>query len=137
MSFGITVNEVQRSLNGANDFTSQIIPYDMYMPYPANTLPAVPPLQPQILGGFGDVPNDFEAGYDLQYTPVREGWYYGSQLGGALGHMNNYSAQDTEQLKRLVKFQRRQTFLQMISAMSVATVALITAYKFIKGRDHL
>jgi len=27
--------------------------------------------------GLSDVPNDFEAAVDLQYTPVRQGWYYG------------------------------------------------------------
>lgn len=28
----------------------------------------------------GDVPNDFEASVDLQYTPVRQGWYVGREL---------------------------------------------------------
>jgi hypothetical protein len=137
---GITVNEAQRSLNGA-DYEHEIVPYGMYMPYPRNTLPAVPPIKPQILGGcFGDVPNDFEASVDLQYTPVREGWYYGSQLGcsGGCGGGGGYSRHDrssTEELHRLNKIERTQTFLQTISAASIAIVATLTVIKYLTGRD--
>lgn len=34
------------------------------------------------LTGLGDIPNDFEAYTDLQYYPVRQGWYYGYPIDG-------------------------------------------------------
>jgi hypothetical protein len=137
---GLVVNEAQRSLNGI-DYEHEIVPYGMYMPYPKNTLPAVPPIKPHILWGcFVDIPNDFEAGGDLQYTPVREAWYYGSQLGcsGGCSRGSSYGRFDqssADELHRLNKIERTQTFLQTISAASIAIVATLTVIKYFTGRD--
>lgn len=97
--------------------------------------------------GLGDVPNDFEAAIDLQYTPVREGWFYGvpvqgfpkvdrdndpevlvgnaaiAALGDSTAAMVAHGHGDAMSLRRLVRAQRTQTVLQVVSTLSIATLA--------------
>ena len=113
---GIYVNEMQRSINGLGHGPSGIIPYGRWSAYHP--------------GGLGDVPNDFEASRDLQYIPVRQGWYYGYPIDGrgypdvrrGLGE-NDRSA---IALQQLTKYERTQTVLQAISTFSIATIAVLT-----------
>lgn len=94
--------------------------------------------------GLGDAPDDFEAAIDLQYTPVRQGWIYGEPVQG-FPHVSNgavevYSgtnaynalsgpaaaiaaASDEKSFKHLVRAQRIQTALQVISTLSIASLA--------------
>lgn len=96
----------------------------------------------------GDVPNDFEAAADLQYTPVRESWYYGTPVTGKmfndpgagtrryLGHKfakGNIQAFEMLELQRLVALQRRQTMLQTIATASVAVIASLALIKAFRG----
>jgi hypothetical protein len=97
--------------------------------------------------GLGDVPNDAEAAIDLQYTPVREGWFYGVPVQGfpnsqrdsdptvlvgnaALAALGDPTAAlvaqsngDALSMRRLVRAQRAQTALQVVSTLSIATLA--------------
>lgn len=101
-SFGIAVNEIQRSL--------------------------------------GDVPNDAEAAYDLQYTPVRQSWYVGYPVtGGGYQSRNNCNlgadatSQSTAEmaLAQLAKHQRFQAALQVIGTVSILAVATVAVAKAI------
>lgn len=105
-SFGIAVNEIQRSL--------------------------------------GDVPNDAEAAYDMQYTPVRQGWYVGypvtgggyqsrnscSNLGADAAATSSQSTAETA-LAQLAKHQRFQAAMQVIGTMSILAVASVAVAKAI------
>lgn len=97
------------------------------------------------INGLGDVPNDFEAGVDLCYTPVRQGWYYGVPVrteGRGLGQGSGttaaaaaaVSANDQAALKGLVRLQRMQTFLQVMATLSITTLATLAVVQGIKDR---
>ena len=131
------VNEIQRSINGAlgnapGGRSSTIIPYGRWMPF-----------QPGAIArsrGFGDVPNDFEASVDLQYIPVRQGWYYGQPIDGrgypdaGLPRKNLGDVTSEEALKQLAKSERLQTILQVVSTLSIATVATLAVIKAVRAR---
>jgi hypothetical protein len=129
---GIAVNEMQRSINGlghAPAGNNTIIPYGRWQPFDPGAIT-------RGYAGLGDVPNDFEASVDLQYIPVRQGWYYGNPVNGgsyptmqparsALGD----AATDAESLK----LERTQTILQVISTISIAAVATLAVIGAIRG----
>jgi hypothetical protein len=112
---GITVNEIQRSLVG-----------------------------------LGDIPNDFEAAKSLCYTPVRQGWFYGipykcPQTGAApippkdvmgLGHIG-LGDTDLGQLPEVsTGRQNFFLFLQVLSTVSVATLAFVAFTQFRTGHGR-
>lgn len=107
------------------------------------------------LNGLGDVPNDFEAGPNMCYTPVWQSWYYGVPVNpelqrrplplrpprpvpllvpppGQLGGNGDYVAQravngDTEAQKAVEELTRIQKRLLGFQIMaSVAVTALAT-----------
>jgi hypothetical protein len=94
--------------------------------------------------GFGDVPNDFEASVDLQYIPVRQGWYYGNPVdGGSYPKMQSMpsrggfgDATAEEAVKSLAKSERLQTILQVISTLSVAAVATLAVIRAVRRNGH-
>lgn len=125
------VNEMQRTINGLGSLT----PYGHWQPYK----PAA------IARGFGDVPNDFEASVDLQYIPVRQGWYYGTPVDGrgypdakqGLGRVRANGLGDASSeaaLRQLAKTERLQTILQVISTASIATMATLAIIRAIRAR---
>jgi len=136
----MVVNEMQRTINGLGQAPGgrpgQIIPYGTWMPY-----------QPGAIArsrGFGDVPNDFEASVDLQYIPMRQGWYYGQPVNGGgypdanlplrngLGrHMGDATSEQA--LQQLAKTERLQTILQVVSTLSIATVATLAVIKAVRS----
>lgn len=92
--------------------------------------------------GLGDVPNDFEAASDLQYTPVRQGWYYGFPINGGRYPRefgDTATPSSTQDLTQVAKYQRASTILQAIATLSIATIASITVARVIhvkrRGRD--
>jgi hypothetical protein len=137
---GIPSNEMQRSINGfghhyphvqaGGTYDSRTTPYGYWRPYHPN----------DARGQFGDVPNDFEASVDLQYIPVRQGWYYGRPVDGrgypdvrgGLGADAPATAE--EALKQLAKTERLQAILQVISTLSIATVATLALVRAIRSR---
>jgi hypothetical protein len=88
--------------------------------------------------GLGDVPNDFEASVDLQYIPVRQGWYYGHPVDGSgypdarggLGQGVTVTTDDV--IAQLAKSERTQTIFQVISTISIATLATLAVIRAIK-----
>ncbi len=90
----------------------------------------------------GDVPNDFEASVDLQYIPVRQGWYYGKPVDGrgypdvrsGLGQAAAaaVASGNDETLKQLAKAEKIQTILQVISTLSIATIASLAIGRAIR-----
>jgi len=98
------------------------------------------------LSGLGDVPNDFEAGVDLCYTPVRQGWYYGCPITGVgretgLGQDAATAAAiaattpgGQEALKSVVRAQRMQVTLQVFSTLAVATLAGLGVWQALRAR---
>lgn len=126
---GIYVNEMQRNVNGLGHSgaggyyrtTANVIPYGHFRPY-----------SPKDARGFGDIPNDFEASVDLQYIPVRQGWYYGQPIDGR-GYPDGGlgEATTTTDLEKVAKLQRTQTILQAVSTISIATIATITIVRTI------
>jgi hypothetical protein len=118
---GIAVNEMQRSINGA------------------------------VLGGpsrhvrrrrsLGDVPNDFEAAIDLQYTPVRQGWYYGyPSTGGGYesvprcpnGLGDDTTTQELTAIQLLARAQKAQAIMQIVSTASIAILATLAIMRAVK-----
>lgn len=136
------VNEMQRSINGLGQAPggrpSTIIPYGHWQPYRPSA----------IARGLGDVPNDFEASVDLQYIPVRQAWYYGTPVDGrgypdaglprsGLGAVRRRALGDAASeaaLKQLAKTERLQTVLQVVSTLSIATMATLAIARAIKSR---
>jgi hypothetical protein len=132
---GIAVNEMQRSINGMGDHApagnNTIIPYGRWQPFDPGAIT-------RGYAGLGDVPNDFEASVDLQYIPVRQGWYYGNPIDGrsyptmqpmpSRGGLGD-AATDAETLK----LERTQTILQIISTVSIAAVATLAVIRAIRG----
>jgi hypothetical protein len=131
--FGIAVNEMQRSINGLGHAPGggRIIPYGHWQPFDPGAIT-------RGYAGLGDVPNDFEASVDLQYIPVRQGWYYGNPIDGrsyptmqpmpSRGGFGD-AATDAESLK----LERTQTILQVISTVSIAAVATLAVIGAIRG----
>jgi len=135
----MVVNEMQRSINGFGSpgrTSNTIIPYGRWMPFQPGAIARGP--------GFGDVPNDFEASVDLQYIPVRQGWYYGQPVNGGsypdanlplrngLGrHMGDATSEAA--LQQLAKTERLQTILQVVSTLSIATVATLAVIKAVRS----
>lgn len=150
------INEMQRTINGLGHAPggkpNHTIAYGHWQPY-----------RPGAIAhgrGFGDVPNDFEASVDLQYIPVRQGWYYGHPVDGSgypdaglpkqgLGTSTGLmpdgktrwirasgmgDAASEEALKQLAKTERLQTILQVVSTLSIATVATLAVMRAIKSR---
>lgn len=130
------VNEMQRTINGLGNGQGRgnnMVPYGHWMPYKPGAIARGP--------GFGDVPNDFEASVDLQYIPVRQGWYYGQPVNGgtypdANLPLRNGLGDDTSEraLQTLAKTERLQTILQVVSTLSIATVATLAVIKAIRAR---
>jgi hypothetical protein len=132
---GIAVNEMQRSINGMGGHAlagnNTIIPYGHWQPFDPGAIT-------RGYAGLGDVPNDFEASVDLQYIPVRQGWYYGNPIDGrsyptmqsmpSRGGLGD-AAVDAETLK----LERTQTILQIISTVSIAAVATLAVIRAISG----
>jgi len=149
---GIYVNEMQRTINGlgcnaceaGGYYNARITPYGHFRSYRPD----------QISRGLGDVPNDFEASVDLQYIPVRQGWYYGypvdgsgypdarnglGQAGGRrrrgqLAQAAAVTSGDPAALATLAKMEGIQTFLQVISTLSIATVATLAVVRAVRSR---
>jgi hypothetical protein len=112
---------------------------------------------PQLHRALGDAPDDFEAAVDLQYTPVRQGWFYGQPVGGYPGGVNYgrgapevfvgasaianlggnaaaaiaHAGGDEASLRKLVRSQHIQTTLQAVSTFSLAAVAGLAIAKSI------
>ena len=118
---GIAVNEMQRSINGALGGPSRHV---------------------RRRRSLGDVPNDFEAAIDLQYTPVRQGWYYGypSTGGGyesvprcpnGLGD-DTTTAQELTAVQLLAKAQKAQAIMQIVSTASIAILATLAIMRAVK-----
>jgi len=90
--------------------------------------------------GLADVPNDFESSVDLQYIPVRQGWYYGHPVDGSgypdagLPRRNLGDSTSEQALQQLAKTERLQTILQVISTLSVATLATLAVLRAIQSR---
>ena len=90
---------------------------------------------------FGDVPNDFEASVDLQYIPVRQGWYYGRPVDGrgypdargGFGQAAATPATPDDALAQLAKAERTQTIFQIISTVSIATLATLAIVRAIRA----
>lgn len=108
---------------------------------------AVNEMQRSINGaGLGDVPNDFEAAIDLQYTPVRQGWYYGyPSTGGGYASVQRCSrggfadaTTDTEltAVQTLAKAQKAQALLQIVSTISIAVIASLAVARAIHVARH-
>jgi len=164
---GIYVNEMQRSINGAGlgcqtctpaggYYDTHITPYGHFALFHPGTVARVP-VHPDI--GLGDVPNDFEASVDLQYIPVRQGWYYGYPVDGSgypdggLGRTTTSverrlrrrqfgqaaataAAADPVALASLAKMEKIQTVLQVVSTLSIATVATFALVKAVRSRGR-
>lgn len=161
---GIYVNEMQRSINGAlgcqnctpagGYYDTHITPYGHFAPFQPGAIARVP-VRPDI--GLGDVPNDFEASVDLQYIPVRQGWYYGYPVNGSgypdggLGRASTSverrlcrrqfgqaaaAAGDPAALASLAKMEKIQTVLQVVSTLSIATVATLALVKAVRSRGR-
>lgn len=141
----MVVNEMQRTINGLGQApggrSGNIIPYGRWMPFQPGALARVPQ-GPHV--GLGDVPNDFEASVDLQYIPVRQGWYYGQPVNGrgypdanlplrnGLGrHFGDATSEAA--LQQLAKTERLQTILQVVSTLSIATVATLAVIKAVRS----
>jgi hypothetical protein len=95
------------------------------------------------VNGFGDVPNDFEAGMDLCYTPVRQGWVYGRPVQTGLGQDPATAAivaattpNGREALKSVVRTQRMQVTLQVFSTLAVVTLAGLGAWQALRERKR-
>lgn len=141
--FGIPVNEMQRTINGfGHAGFNRIIPYDSWMPYSPRQARGQgyvgkwPPMAKRRKLSLGDVPNDFEASVDLQYIPVRQAWYYGYPINGgsypdARGGFGEVLPSDPVELKRVAKYEMIQTGLQVISTLSIATMATLTVARAI------
>lgn len=127
------VNEMQRTINGFGQpapggSPNVVIPYAHWQPYQPGAIAR---------GQFGDVPNDFEASVDLQYIPVRQGWYYGTPVDGRSypdARRNLGDAASEAALQQLAKTERLQTILQVISTMSIATMATLAIVRAIRAR---
>lgn len=138
---GIYVNEMQRSVGfghaaghpGAGGYyRTRITPYGHFAPYCPSAIAV------DRRSHLGDVPNDFEASVDLQYIPVRQGWYYGQPVDGrgypdvrsGFGQVTPTPTPSTPaDLDRLAKIERTQTIFQAISTVSIATIAALTIAK--------
>lgn len=82
------------------------------------------------LNGLGDVPNDFEAAVDLQYTPVRQGWYYGYPItnpSAGLGQPTTVAPGATT---------AGQTFMQVVSTASIAIMASLALFRVMHIAKH-
>ena len=98
------------------------------------------------LNGLGDLPNDFEAAVDLQYTPVRQGWYYGYPVtGGGYASVPRCGARaglgeaTPEAAAALVRVEKLQTVLQVVSTLAITTIASLAVMRAIhvrRGGDH-
>lgn len=169
---GIYVNEMQRSINGLGHYQyphaqaggyydTNIIPYSYWRPYSPHDargdncgmLGGGVGCQRTNLGrrslgrrSLGDVPNDFEASVDLQYIPVRQGWYYGKPVDGrgypdVRGGFGQAAAAaaasgNDEALKQLAKAEKIQTILQVISTLSIATIASLAIGRAIRNAKN-
>jgi hypothetical protein len=126
------VNEMQRSINGLGHAPggspNNVIPYGHWQPYRPGAITR---------GQFGDVPNDFEASVDLQYIPVRQGWYYGQPVDGR-GYPDAKQgfgdAASDAAMQQLAKTEKLRTALQVISTMAVATMATLAVVRFVRHR---
>lgn len=106
-------------------------------------------MQTMTRSGFGDVPNDFEAGYDLQYTPVRQSWYVGYPVTGGgyesqnvcpngLGASAVEYGTPAAARARIQRVHRRRMFGDAATDASMAaTVALQTETAAAIRRDQL
>jgi len=99
------------------------------------------------LTGLGAIPTDDElsVAYGGQYTPYHSGWIYGTTtdgkrfytptlygagLGQAAGPSGAAAQADPAKLEEMVRLQRRQTTIQMVSTIAIALlagVAIVTA----------
>lgn len=94
------------------------------------------------LNGLGDTPNDFEAAWNLQYTPVREGWYYGQPiqnvtvpvvrpaLGGGLGGF----ADGAPDAATGTSTDKLRTALQVVSTVAITVMAGLAIYRTVRLR---
>jgi len=112
---------------------------------------AVNEMQRSINGaGLGDIPNDFEAAIDLQYTPVRQGWYYGyPSTGGGYASVQRCpnscgrggladATTDSEltAVQTLAKAQKAQAIMQVISTISISIIASLAIARAIHVSRH-
>lgn len=82
------------------------------------------------LNGLGDVPNDFEAAVDLQYTPVRQGWYYGYPItnpSNGLGQVTTVAPPATS---------TSQTVMQVLSTASITIMAGLALFRVLHIAKH-
>jgi len=146
---GIYVNEMQRSVGfghagAGGHYRTHIVPYGHFAPYSPQQacgqgyVGKWPPLYRR--RSLGDVPNDFEASVDLQYIPVRQGWYYGQPVDGrgypdarsGFGQVTPTTPTTPTvpaDLDRIAKIERTQMIFQAISTISIATIAALTIAK--------
>jgi hypothetical protein len=80
----------------------------------------------------GDVPNDFEAAVDLQYTPVRQGWYYGYPVtnpapAGGLGQPTTVPTTEPT---------TGQLAMQILSTASITIMATLALFRVIHVARH-
>ena len=134
---GIAVNEMQRSINGLGHEHAGIIPYGTWSPFSPAAMAHAPnrsfPMARQHYG-LGDVPNDFEASVDLQYIPVRQGWYYGNPVnGGGYPDARRKGLGDATTDAATLKLEKLQTVLQVVSTLAIATVATLAVIKAVRG----
>jgi hypothetical protein len=131
---GIYVNEMQRSVgfgNAGGYYRTRIVPYRHFAPYRPGAIAV------DRRTHLGDVPNDFEASVDLQYIPVRQGWYYGQPVDGrgypdrsnGFGQAPPTTPTTSTELDRIAKLERTQTILQIVSTISIAAIASLTIAK--------
>jgi hypothetical protein len=121
------VNEIQRTINGVA--YSYTVPYGHWQPYRPESA----------RGQFGDVPNDFEASVDLQYIPVRQGWYYGAPIDGrgypdASRQKSLGDATADVALQQLARAEKFQAVLQVISTASIAVLATLAVMRAVQAR---
>jgi hypothetical protein len=100
----------------------------------------------EIQRSLGDVPNDAEAAYDLQYTPVRQGWYVGYPVtGGGYESSNRCSngfgegaAPSTPMPVEVPPTKREKLAigLQMAGTLAVVTVATVAVVRAFTDSKH-
>jgi hypothetical protein len=100
----------------------------------------------EIQRSLGDVPNDAEAAYDLQYTPVRQGWYVGYPVTGGGYESSNRcpnglgdGGAPTAPVPVQVELSKREKFaigLQVAGTLAVVTVATVAVVRAFTDSKH-
>lgn len=87
------------------------------------------------LSGLGTVPNDDDLASIWHYTPVNSGWIFGNKPAGQKFYVDGfYGSDDTATLVEQLRLQRRQTMLQAVTTVAIASLAGIGIWNHFKGR---